>query len=69
MTLQTEHERVPDGTGFQVDAVFVTDYPKGDQIFFICARMMITKPWQPWILLLPGVGEIIGGSQREEREE
>jgi len=23
--------------------------------------------WPPWTVLAPGIGEIIGGSQREER--
>ena len=65
--LQSEHER------FLTEEVikgplFVTDYPKEIKSFYMrlnddgktvaCADMLV-----------PGIGELIGGSQREEREE
>lgn len=63
--LQTEHERYLTEKVF-MKPLFVTNYPKGIKSFYMrlnddnetvaCAD-----------LLVPGVGEIIGGSQREER--
>jgi asparaginyl-tRNA synthetase len=63
--LQTEHERYLTEKVFQ-KPVFVTDYPKGIKAFYMRLNednMTVAA----MDLLVPGVGEIIGGSQREER--
>ncbi len=63
--LQTEHERYLTEQYFQ-KPVFVTDYPKEIKAFY----MRINddgKTVAAMDLLVPGIGEIIGGSQREER--
>ena len=65
--LQTEHERYLTEKVFK-KPVFVTDYPKEIKAFY----MRINdddKTVAAMDLLVPGVGEIIGGSQREERLE
>ena len=63
--LQTEHERCLTEQIFQ-SPVFVTDYPKDIKAFYM--RMNDDqKTVAAMDLLVPGVGEIIGGSQREER--
>ncbi|OJU12726.1 MAG: asparagine--tRNA ligase [Clostridiales bacterium 43-6] len=63
--LQTEHERYLTETVFQ-KPLFVTDYPKEIKAFYM--RMNDDgKTVAAMDLLVPGVGEIIGGSQREER--
>lgn len=63
--LQTEHERYLTEKVFQ-KPVFVTDYPKDIKAFYM--RMNDdNKTVAAMDLLVPGVGEIIGGSQREER--
>ncbi len=63
--LQTEHERYLTEKVFQ-KPVFVTDYPKEIKSFYM--RMNDDgKTVAAMDLLVPGVGEIIGGSQREER--
>ncbi|TYO93951.1 asparagine--tRNA ligase [Desulfallas thermosapovorans] len=63
--LQTEHERYLAEKHFQ-KPVFVTDYPKQIKAFYM--RMNNDqKTVAAMDLLVPGVGEIIGGSQREER--
>ncbi len=63
--LQTEHERFLTEQIFQ-KPVFVTDYPKDIKAFYM--RMNDdNKTVAAMDLLVPGVGEIIGGSQREER--
>ena len=63
--LQTEHERYITEEIFK-KPVFVTDYPKGIKAFYM--RMNEDeKTVAAMDLLVPGVGEIIGGSQREER--
>lgn len=65
--LQTEHERYLTEKMFQ-KPVFVTDYPKDIKAFYM--RMNDDgKTVAAMDLLVPGVGEIIGGSQREERLE
>jgi len=63
--LQTEHERYLTEVYFK-KPVFVTDYPKDIKAFYM--RMNEdNKTVAAMDLLVPGVGEIIGGSQREER--
>ena len=63
--LQTEHERYLTEEVFQ-KPVFVTDYPKEIKAFYM--RMNDDNKTVAAVdLLVPGVGEIIGGSQREER--
>lgn len=62
--LQTEHERYITEKYFK-KPVFVTDYPKGIKSFYMKLNDD-GKTVAAVDLLVPGVGEIIGGSQREE---
>ncbi|SUY48345.1 asparaginyl-tRNA synthetase [Clostridium putrefaciens] len=63
--LQTEHERYITEEIFK-KPVFVTDYPKEIKAFYM--RLSDDeKTVAAMDCLVPGVGEIIGGSQREER--
>lgn len=63
--LQTEHERYLTEEVYKAP-VFVTDYPKEIKAFYM--RLNDDgKTVAACDLLVPGVGEIIGGSQREER--
>ena len=63
--LQTEHERYLTEEIFK-KPIFVTDYPKDIKAFYM--RLNDDgKTVAACDLLVPGVGEIIGGSQREER--
>ena len=63
--LQTEHERYLTEQYFK-KPVFVTDYPKDIKAFYM--RLNDDgKTVAAMDLLVPGIGEIIGGSQREER--
>ena len=63
--LQTEHERYLTEQIFK-KPVFVTDYPVEIKAFYM--RLNDDKKTvAAMVLLVPGVGEIIGGSQREER--
>ncbi len=63
--LQTEHERYLTENVFK-KPVFVTDYPKEIKSFYM--RLNDDgKTVAAMDLLVPGIGEIIGGSQREER--
>jgi len=65
--LQTEHERYLTEEIFK-RPVFVTDYPKEIKAFYMRlnddGRTVAAAD-----CLVPGIGEIIGGSQREERLE
>lgn len=65
--LQTEHERFLSEQVFK-KPVFVTDYPKEIKSFYM-RQNDDEKTVAAMDLLVPGVGEIIGGSQREERLE
>lgn len=65
--LQTEHERYLTEKIFK-KPVFVSDYPKGIKAFYMRLNED-NKTVAAMDLLVPGVGEIIGGSQREERLE
>ena len=65
--LQTEHERYLTEQIYQ-RPVFVTDYPKEIKAFY----MRLSDDGRTVAAadcLVPGIGEIIGGSQREERLE
>ena len=63
--LQTEHERYLTEVVFK-KPVFVTDYPKEIKAFYM--RLNDDgKTVAAMDCLVPGIGEIIGGSQREER--
>ncbi len=63
--LQTEHERYLTEQVFK-RPLFVTDYPKDIKAFYMRLNED-GKTVAAMDLLVPGVGEIIGGSQREER--
>ncbi len=65
--LQTEHERYITEDIFK-KPVFVSDYPKDIKAFYMRLNDD-NKTVAAMDLLVPGVGEIIGGSQREERLE
>ena len=65
--LQTEHERFLTEQVYG-KPVFVTDYPKEIKAFY----MRINEDGKTVAaadMLVPGVGELIGGSQREERAD
>lgn len=62
--LQTEHERFLAENHFK-GPVIVTDYPKDFKAFYM-KQNDDGKTVRAMDVLVPGVGEIIGGSQREE---
>ena len=62
--LQTEHERYLTEQVFK-KPVFVTDYPKDIKAFYMKLNDD-NKTVAAMDLLVPGIGEIIGGSQRED---
>ena len=65
MDLQTEHERYLTEEVFK-KPIFVTDYPKEIKAFY----MRLNEDGKTVAAMdcrVPGIGEIIGGSQREER--
>ena len=65
MDLQTEHERYLTEEVYK-KPLFVTDYPKDIKAFYM--RLNDDgKTVAAMDCLVPGIGEIIGGSQREER--
>lgn len=65
--LQTEHERYITEEIFK-KPVFVTNYPKDIKAFYMKLDED-NKTVSAMDLLVPGVGEIIGGSQREDRHD
>jgi asparaginyl-tRNA synthetase len=65
VALQTEHERFLSEKVFE-KPLFVTDYPKETKSFYM-RRNDDGRTVAATDLLAPGIGEIIGGSQREER--
>lgn len=62
--LQTEHERYLTEQIYK-KPVFVTDYPKDIKAFYMKMNED-NKTVAAMDLLVPGIGEIIGGSQRED---
>ena len=65
--LQTEHERFLTEKHFS-KPVFVYDYPKEIKAFYMRLNDD-NKTVAAVDMLVPGIGELIGGSQREERED
>ncbi len=65
--LQTEHERYLTEEIYK-KPVFVTDYPKEIKAFYMKMNED-NKTVAAMDLLVPGIGEIIGGSQREDDYE
>ncbi len=65
--LQSEHERYITEEVFK-KPVFVTDYPKEIKAFYMRLNED-GKTVAACDLLVPGIGEIVGGSQREERHD
>ena len=65
--LQTEHERYLAEEHFK-KPVFVTDYPKDIKAFYMKLNED-GKTVRAVDLLAPGIGEIVGGSQREDDYE
>ena len=63
--LQSEHERFLTEEHFK-RPVILTDYPKGIKAFYMRLNDD-EKTVAAMDVLVPGIGEIIGGSQREER--
>ena len=64
--LQAEHERYL--TEKHVDGpLILTDYPSCQSNLSTCGSVTMVRLLLRWMCLVPGVGEIIGGSQREER--
>lgn len=66
-SLQSEHERYLVEKIFK-KPVFVTDYPKDIKAFYM-KQNDDEKTVRAMDLLVPEIGEIIGGSQREDRDE
>ena len=64
MDLQTEHERYLTEQIFK-KPIFVTDYPKDIKAFYMKFNPD-NKTVAAMDCLVPGIGEIVGGSQREE---
>ena len=67
MDLQSEHERYITEKVVK-GPVFLTDYPKDIKAFYMRLNDD-NKTVAACDLLVPGVGELVGGSQREERYE
>ena len=65
--LHTEHEKYLTEEVYK-KPLFVTDYPKGIKAFYMKLNDD-DKTVAAMDLLVPGIGEIIGGSQREENFE
>ena len=64
--LQSEHERYLTEKVFHAP-VILTDYPKGIKAFYMKVNDD-GKTVRAMDVLVPGIGEIIGGAQREDRE-
>ena len=65
MDIQTEHERYLAEQKFN-GPVFITNYPKEIKSFYM-RQNDDGKTVAAMDLIVPGIGELIGGSQREER--
>ncbi|KAK7265930.1 hypothetical protein RJT34_33555 [Clitoria ternatea] len=66
--LQSEHERYITEEAFNGYPVIIRDYPKDIKAFYM-RQNDDGRTVAAMDLLVPGIGELIGGSQREERLE
>ncbi|KIZ06446.1 asparaginyl-tRNA synthetase [Monoraphidium neglectum] len=66
LDMQSEHERFLSETVFNKTPLIVTDYPRDIKAFYM-RQNDDGKTVAAMDLLVPRVGELIGGSQREER--
>jgi asparaginyl-tRNA synthetase len=64
--LATEHERWLAETKFG-SCVFVYNYPRSIKAFYMRDSEVDADTCESFDLLVPGVGELVGGSAREER--
>ena len=64
--IQTEHERYLVEKHFK-KPVILTDYPKDIKAFYMRESDDDDRTVKAMDILFPGIGEIVGGSQREER--
>lgn len=68
MDLNSEHERYLTEVIYENEPVCVINYPSNIKAFYMRSNED-NKTVQAFDLLLPGIGEMIGGSVREERYE
>ncbi|CAL0331151.1 unnamed protein product [Lupinus luteus] len=66
--LQSEHERYITEEAFSGSPVIIRDYPKDIKAFYM-RQNDDGKTVAAMDMLVPGIGELVGGSQREERLE
>ncbi|KAL2321570.1 hypothetical protein Fmac_025949 [Flemingia macrophylla] len=66
--LQSEHERYITEEAFSGSPVIIRDYPKDIKAFYM-RQNDDGRTVAAMDMLVPGIGELIGGSQREERLE
>lgn len=68
-SLTTEHEKYLANVVFNNSPVFVTDYPKDEKAFYMKTNESYPETVACFDLLFPQIGELIGGSVREENYE
>ena len=67
-SIQTEHEKWLAETHFK-SPVFITDYPKAQKPFYMPESENQNSTVACFDLIIPGIGELVGGSVREHNYE